>query len=364
MRNLRFTGAALLTVLVAACGGGGSEPAPTPPAAAPAPAPAPAPLTAQTITFGSILAGTQDADERAFEEGVGVKPNSTARSLIGNASSGLKVVFSSLTPTVCVVDDAVPNVRAVAGGAMCRVAADQPGNATFAAATRVVRSVFVGTPTTLQPDDWKVVSTTTGNPRFSPFDVGLKPQVSGSGGDAVDVKDNYTTQINSTQFKLAGNGGISPNNLLILPISLTEGTTLRCTVTLVGILVNLDVSANPAQAIIGEYEGSAPGDACTTKETGTFTMVKTGTTPPKIGKLDILYPANCPAGRRVNFFVDDRFILSDTPTPGASSDGGTTLLAGARRVRAESEDGTQMLFNKTIVIPEDGSIVDLLTCPT
>ena len=319
--------------------------------------------TSQTITFSSIVAGTTDPDVRGLEVSTGVKPDSQARALIATATSALKVAFSSLTPTVCVVDDAVPNVKVVAPG-MCRVAADQPGNATFAAAPRVVRSLFGGTPATLQPDDWKVVSTTTGTPRFSPFDIGLKPQTPAPVGDLLVTKDNYQTLINSTLFTLTADGLILSSNFVSLPVTLTQGNTVRCTISLGGLLFNFDNGGTPAQAIVGDYEGETPGDACTTKELGTFTMVKTGTTPPKIGKVDVLYPAGCKTSPRINFFVDDKFVFSDTVTPGAPSDGGTVLLIGPRKLRAESEDGTQILFDKTVDVTENGSITDTMTCAT
>lgn len=353
MKTYGATGAALLlTGLLAGCGGGSSSPAP-----------APAPGTSQTITFSSIVAGTTDPDVRGLEVSTGVKPDSKARTLIATATSALKVAFSSLTPTVCVVDDAVPNVKVVAPG-MCRVAADQPGNATFAAAPRVVRSLFGGTPTTLQPDDWKVVSTTTGTPRFSPVDIGLKPQTPGTVGDSIVTKDNYQTLINGDPFTLSASGFILPSNFVLLPVTVTQGTTVRCTISLGGLLFNFDNGGTPTQAIVGEYDGEAPGDACTTKESGKFTMVKAGTTPPKIGSVDVLYPAACKTNPRVNFFVDDKFVLSDTVTAGAPSDGGTVLLVGPRKLRVETEDGTQTLFDKTVTVTENDTITDTLACAT
>lgn len=354
MKKYGSTGAAalLFTGLLAGCGGGSSSPAP-----------APAPSTAQTITFASIVAGTTDKDIKGLEESAGVKPDSKARNLIATATSALKVIFSSLTPTVCVVDDAVPNVKVVATG-ICRVAADQPGNATFTAAPRVVRSIFGGTPATLQPDDWKVVSTTTGTPRFSPFDIGLKPQTPGNPGDTLVTKDSYTTLINSTQFTLTATGAIFPSNLVVLPVTLTQGTTVRCTISLGGLLVNYDNGGTPAQAIVGDYDGETPGDACTTKESGIFTIVKTGTTPPKIGRADVLYPSSCKTSPRINVFVDDKFILSDVVTPGGPSDGGTVFVVGPRKVRVETEDGTQILFDKTLTVTENGSVTDTMACAT
>lgn len=59
------------------------------------------------------------------------------------ASSGLPVAFSSLTPSVCTVAGAM--LTLVADGT-CTVAADQGGDATYAAAARVTRGLIVGLP--------------------------------------------------------------------------------------------------------------------------------------------------------------------------------------------------------------------------
>lgn len=77
----------------------------------------------QTITFNSL--GTYLAV-------------SSSINLSATASSGLPVVFSSLTPSVCAVSG-----NAVSGSTngTCTVAADQPGNSTYAAAQQVQRTL-------------------------------------------------------------------------------------------------------------------------------------------------------------------------------------------------------------------------------
>jgi hypothetical protein len=77
---------------------------------------------AQTITFAPIADGAfGDADIP----------------LDAVASSGLPVVFTSLTPTVCDVVDG--KVRSLAAGT-CQIAADQAGDTRYRAADRVTRS--------------------------------------------------------------------------------------------------------------------------------------------------------------------------------------------------------------------------------
>jgi hypothetical protein len=59
---------------------------------------------------------------------------------VASSDSGLAVVFSSLTPTICSISGNSVNVLA---SGLCSIAADQSGNASFAAAPRVVQSATV-----------------------------------------------------------------------------------------------------------------------------------------------------------------------------------------------------------------------------
>jgi hypothetical protein len=85
----------------------------------------PAPLLAQTITF--VGPGNQT---------LGTPPPA----LSATASSGLPVSFSSTTPAVCTVSGTT--LTLVAAG-NCSISADQAGDATYAAAPTVTRSITV-----------------------------------------------------------------------------------------------------------------------------------------------------------------------------------------------------------------------------
>ncbi|MBH1964462.1 MAG: hypothetical protein I8H77_09010 [Comamonadaceae bacterium] len=82
-------------------------------------------LKDQTITF-------LDQDSRNVADGAfAINPAAAS-------TSGLPVTYTSLTPTICVVSGGtVTPYRA----GTCTIAADQPGNQEYAAATRVVRSI-------------------------------------------------------------------------------------------------------------------------------------------------------------------------------------------------------------------------------
>ena len=81
---------------------------------------------AQSISFGAAPALT-------------VGGTATVRALAG---SGLAVVYSSLTPSLCTVDAATGVVKGMATGA-CNIAADQAGNASWAAAPRAIQVLTV-----------------------------------------------------------------------------------------------------------------------------------------------------------------------------------------------------------------------------
>jgi alpha-tubulin suppressor-like RCC1 family protein len=85
--------------------------------------------TFQTITFGSLSDRT-----------LGDPPFT----LSASATSNLAIVFSSLTPSTCTVSGAT--VTLVAAGT-CTIAADQPGDSTYAAAPQVRRSFQIAAST-------------------------------------------------------------------------------------------------------------------------------------------------------------------------------------------------------------------------
>ncbi|MDR2012015.1 MAG: hypothetical protein LBQ20_03015, partial [Rhodanobacter sp.] len=88
--------------------------------------------TAQTITFDAQIPASQ-----TFAVG-GTFPLNPAAS----TSSGLAIVYSSTTSGVCTVDASTGDVTMVALGT-CTIAADQPGDATYAAAVQVTQSVQI-----------------------------------------------------------------------------------------------------------------------------------------------------------------------------------------------------------------------------
>jgi hypothetical protein len=80
--------------------------------------------------------------------------NGGTTTLSGTASSGLPVVFSSLTPSVCTVSGA--SLTGIAYGP-CVVAIDQPGNTLYAAAPEVTLAIPVGGPPPPTVVSWTAV---------------------------------------------------------------------------------------------------------------------------------------------------------------------------------------------------------------
>lgn len=116
MKILRLmTPAVVLTSLISGCGGGGDA---SPPAVS---------LTSQTITFASP----------------GAQNSGTTKALTATATSNLPVSFTSSTTAVCTVSGTT--LTLVAPGS-CTINADQAGNATYAAAPQVSRTITVSAP--------------------------------------------------------------------------------------------------------------------------------------------------------------------------------------------------------------------------
>jgi len=74
-----------------------------------------------------------------FNEIMGQQLNSII-TLVATASSGLPVSFTSMTPSVCTVSGTTATMTATG---LCSIAADQPGNASFLPATRVIQGFNV-----------------------------------------------------------------------------------------------------------------------------------------------------------------------------------------------------------------------------
>jgi hypothetical protein len=94
--------------------------------------------TTQTITFDA-----QSPAQQTFLSGGTFTLNPPA-----SADSGLAIVYSSKTPGVCTVDASSGDVTMVSTGT-CTIAANQPGDATYAAAAEVTQSVAIKDLTTM-----------------------------------------------------------------------------------------------------------------------------------------------------------------------------------------------------------------------
>ena len=68
------------------------------------------------------------------------QPLNSIITLVATASSGLPVSFTSMTPGVCTVSG---NTATLTAAGLCSIAADQPGNASFMVATRVIQGFNV-----------------------------------------------------------------------------------------------------------------------------------------------------------------------------------------------------------------------------
>jgi hypothetical protein len=196
--------------------------------------------TAQTITFAALT-----------DKSVG----DPAVTLTATSSSGLAVSFSSLTAATCTV--ASGKVSPIAIG-KCTVAADQPGNANFAAAPRVENSFTITTPcvpvvlNNNAPTIWTLKRVTTGNAFHDPLEVGL----TGVTGSSEDTNGTDPLNVDTT-------GTIQGCNNITLTLTLSHAGAPRGILYLTG-----TISSAVNQPISGTYTSSGVQN----NEAGTFTM--------------------------------------------------------------------------------------------
>jgi hypothetical protein len=221
-----LTCAALLLATLVAC----PTATTTPPAA-----------TAQTITFTALT-----------DKSVG----DPAVTLVATTSSGLAVSFSSLTAATCTLADGKVNPIAIG---KCTVAADQPGNANYAAAPRVENSFTITkpcVPVVLNNNaltTWTLKRVTTGNAFHDPLEVGL----TGVTGSSEDTNGTDPLNVDTT-------GAIQGCNNLTLTLTLSHAGAARGILYLTG-KISL-TAAN--QDISGTYTSSGIQN----NEAGTFNM--------------------------------------------------------------------------------------------
>ena len=202
--------------------------------------------TAQTITFTALT-----------DKSVG----DPAVTLTATASSGLAVSFSSLTATTCTVDSG--KVSPVAIG-KCTVAADQPGNANFAAAPRVEGSFTITKPCVPVVLNNNTLTTWT-----------LKP-VASKGNAFRDTLDFALTGLTGSSdtsgtdpLHVEATGTIQGCNNMSLTLTLTQGGSARGVLTLTG-----TISSAANQPISGTYTSTGIPNNATPglSEVGDFTM--------------------------------------------------------------------------------------------
>jgi hypothetical protein len=197
--------------------------------------------TAQTIAFADLT-----------DKSVG----DPAVALTATASSGLAVSFSSLTATICTVADG--KVSPIAIG-KCTVAADQPGNANYAAAPRVEKSFTITkpcVPVVLNNNaltTWTLKRVTTGNAFHDPLEVGL----TGVNGSSEDTNGTDPLNVDTT-------GTIQGcTNNVTLTLTLSHAGAARGVLILTG-----TISSAVNQPISGTYTSTGIQN----NEAGTFTM--------------------------------------------------------------------------------------------
>ena len=211
------------------------------------------------------------------------------------ATSGLGVVFTSTTPSVCTVSGT--NVTMVTAGG-CTIAANQAGNANFNAAPQVTQSFTINGTVPGAP------TIGTGTPGNLQATIAFTAPAS-NGGSPIT---SYTATCNPGAF--SNTGAVSP----ITVGGLANGTLYTCSVTATNATgtsaasgtVNVTPSPAPTPPVIT----SANTTTFTVNAAGTFTVTATGFPAPTLSVVGTL-----PTGVT---FTPATGVLAGTPTQGGT----------------------------------------------
>jgi len=170
---------------------------------------------ASQVTQGfSINAGSQSItfDPQTSPRNFSAAPFSL--SPVAFATSGLSIAYSTTTPSVCTANGT--SITTLTAG-VCTIAANQAGNANFAAAPQVTQNVTVNAVIPAAP----TIGTATGSDQTAT--INFTPPASNGGGTL-----SYTaTCTASGQTTRTGTGGVSP----ITVSSMVNGIAYSCSVT-------------------------------------------------------------------------------------------------------------------------------------
>ncbi len=170
---------------------------------------------APQVTQGfSVTAGTQSITFGAQTSPRSFSTTPFALSPVAFSTSGLSIVYSTTTPSVCVMSGG--NVATITAG-VCTIAANQPGNANYAAATQVTQSVTVNAIVSAAP----TIGTATGSDQQAT--INFTPPAS-NGGATLSYTATCTA---SGQTTRTGTGSASP----IVVGSMVNGIAYSCSVT-------------------------------------------------------------------------------------------------------------------------------------
>ena len=158
-----------------------------------------------------ITLGTQTPSTRVFAPGGSFAINPLAT----GGASGNVVVYSSITATVCTVSSATVNM--VAAGT-CTLAANQAGDANYAAATQVTQSVAI---TAVAPGAPTINSATPGNAQAQ---IAFTAPAQNGGSAIIDYTVTCTASGQTTRTATAGS---SP----IIVAALVNAVAYDCSVT-------------------------------------------------------------------------------------------------------------------------------------
>ena len=202
------------------------------------------------------------------------------------ASSGLAVVYASATPGTCAVDGTTGVVTGLAAGS-CTIAADQPGNTTYAPAPRVTQDLMVIAGQTISFAAPPVLSLLGSASVLATASSGLAVTYSSltSGVCAVNAGTGLVTDLTAGDCTIAadqpGDASYDPAPRQVQTLTVAAPVLARQTITFgvppaLSLLGSASVAATASSGLPVTYSSLSPGVCIVNAGTGLVTDLTAG----------------------------------------------------------------------------------------
>ncbi|MEN9992534.1 MAG: hypothetical protein RLY83_104 [Actinomycetota bacterium] len=235
-------------------------------------------LVDSTSAYTLTLVGAANGQVITFANPGNKAPTAPNFASNATADSGLTVVLTSLTPSICAV--AGLNIDPLAVGA-CTIVASQPGNASYGAAASVTQTFYITTDasqtiTLANPGDqtwtgssFPIVRTPTATSGLTVTLTSFSPSVCTISGNTITIIGQGTCQIRATQ-----GGGVSGGTTY----AAAPPVTISFIVATASAPSTYNITYNANSSTGGSVPTTQNGTGNVTLSTNSGTLVKTGYT--------------------------------------------------------------------------------------